>query len=77
MESTTDSLRYKPPCRMSHTGSIKTGKTFIDPSITLTDHSMDVNGILADGSLISVKVRYQLICQCHQKDISDSKQNIS
>lgn len=33
---------------MSHTGSIKTGKTFIDPSITLTDHSMDVNGILAD-----------------------------
>lgn len=27
---------------MSHTGSIKTGKTFIDPSITLTDHSMDV-----------------------------------
>lgn len=61
MESTTDSLRYKPPCRMSHTGSIKTGKTFIDPSITLTDHSMDVNGILADGSLISVKVRHQLM----------------
>lgn len=34
MKSMTDSYKYKPPYRMSHTGSIKTGNTFIDPSIT-------------------------------------------
>lgn len=58
MESTIDSLRYKFLCRMSYIGFIKIGKIFIDFLIILSDYLMDVNGILVDGSLILVKVRY-------------------